>query len=82
MGRHPLLLGHLCVYLPHLKADLERASVTGHPRTGVLAFCLCSHAPFNLLFSSDRTVRLWKARSLQDGQISDTGDLGEDIASN
>uniref|UniRef100_A0A2K6EAR5 Kinesin family member 21A n=1 Tax=Macaca nemestrina TaxID=9545 RepID=A0A2K6EAR5_MACNE len=30
----------------------------------------------------DRTVRIWKARNLQDGQISDTGDLGEDTASN
>lgn len=37
---------------------------------------------FNLLFCSDRTVRIWKARNLQDGQLSDTGDLGEDIASN
>uniref|UniRef100_G3T6Z8 Kinesin family member 21A n=1 Tax=Loxodonta africana TaxID=9785 RepID=G3T6Z8_LOXAF len=33
------------------------------------------------LFCSDRTVRIWKARNLQDGQISDTGDL-EDVASN
>lgn len=36
----------------------------------------------NLLSCSDRTVRIWKAHNLQDGQISDTGDLGEDTASN
>jgi kinesin family protein 4/21/27 len=35
-----------------------------------------------ILFCSDRTVRIWKAHNLQDGQLSDTGDLGEDIASN
>ncbi|KAM5289240.1 kinesin-like protein KIF21A isoform 7-T7 [Ctenodactylus gundi] len=32
--------------------------------------------------ADDRTVRIWKARSLQDGQVSDTGELVEDVASN
>lgn len=37
---------------------------------------------FNLLLCSDRTVRIWKTRNLQDGQLFDTGDPVEDIASN
>ncbi|XP_072510408.1 kinesin-like protein KIF21A isoform X7 [Notamacropus eugenii] len=32
--------------------------------------------------ADDHTVRIWKARSLQDGQISDVGDSIEDIAIN
>nr|XP_038934822.1 kinesin-like protein KIF21A isoform X14 [Rattus norvegicus] len=32
--------------------------------------------------ADDRTVRIWKAHNLQDGQISDTGDPGEDSTSN
>uniref|UniRef100_A0A4X2JZ61 Kinesin-like protein KIF21A n=1 Tax=Vombatus ursinus TaxID=29139 RepID=A0A4X2JZ61_VOMUR len=32
--------------------------------------------------SDDHTVRIWKARSLQDGQISDIGDSSEDITIN
>jgi len=34
------------------------------------------------MFFSDRTVRIWKARNVIDGQISDTGDASEDLASN
>jgi hypothetical protein len=50
---------------------------------GKAIFYLSVHmSNLNLLFCSDRTVKIWKARNLQDGQISDTGDLGEDIASN
>ncbi|XP_062971583.1 kinesin-like protein KIF21A isoform X5 [Cynocephalus volans] len=43
---------------------------------------ICVNSTFIFTASDDRTVRIWKARNLQDGQISDTGDLGEDIASN
>lgn len=43
---------------------------------------ICVNSTHVFTASDDRTVRIWKARNLQDGQISDTGDLGEDIASN
>ncbi|XP_053517560.1 kinesin-like protein KIF21A isoform X7 [Artibeus jamaicensis] len=43
---------------------------------------ICVNSTHIFTASDDRTVRIWKARNVQDGQISDTGDLGEDIASN
>ncbi|XP_008568393.1 PREDICTED: kinesin-like protein KIF21A isoform X11 [Galeopterus variegatus] len=43
---------------------------------------ICVNSTYIFTAADDRTVRIWKARNLQDGQISDTGDLGEDIASN
>ncbi|XP_032711247.1 kinesin-like protein KIF21A isoform X10 [Lontra canadensis] len=43
---------------------------------------ICVNSTHIFTAADDRTVRIWKARSLQDGQISDIGDLGEDIASN
>ncbi|XP_044084665.1 kinesin-like protein KIF21A isoform X10 [Neovison vison] len=43
---------------------------------------ICVNSTHIFTAADDRTVRIWKARSLQDGQISDLGDLGEDIASN
>ncbi|XP_062051051.1 kinesin-like protein KIF21A isoform X3 [Lepus europaeus] len=43
---------------------------------------ICVNSTHSFTAADDRTVRIWKARNLQDGQISDTGDLGEDIASN
>ncbi|KAK1341258.1 hypothetical protein QTO34_017662 [Cnephaeus nilssonii] len=43
---------------------------------------ICVNSTHIFTAADDRTVRIWKARNLQDGQISDTGDLGEDIASN
>ncbi|XP_036914063.1 kinesin-like protein KIF21A isoform X8 [Sturnira hondurensis] len=43
---------------------------------------ICVNSTHIFTASDDRTVRIWKARHLQDGQISDPGDLGEDIASN
>ncbi|XP_040834816.1 kinesin-like protein KIF21A isoform X2 [Ochotona curzoniae] len=55
------------------------AEMKGHD-SPINAICVNSTHVFTA--ADDRTVRLWKARSLQDGQISDTGDLGEDIASN
>ncbi|XP_014651342.1 PREDICTED: kinesin-like protein KIF21A [Ceratotherium simum simum] len=42
---------------------------------------ICVNSTHIFTAADDRTVRIWKARNLQDGQISDTGDLGEDIAS-
>ncbi|XP_033619494.1 kinesin-like protein KIF21A isoform X5 [Fukomys damarensis] len=42
---------------------------------------ICVNATHIFTASDDRTVRIWKARNLQDGQISDTGDLGEDVPS-
>ncbi|XP_040089406.1 kinesin-like protein KIF21A isoform X3 [Oryx dammah] len=43
---------------------------------------VCVNSTHSFTAADDRTVRIWKTRNLQDGQISDTGDLGEDIASN
>ncbi|XP_070266545.1 kinesin-like protein KIF21A isoform X12 [Myotis yumanensis] len=43
---------------------------------------ICVNSTHIFTAADDRTVRIWKARNLQDGQISDTGDLGEDTASN
>ncbi|XP_006888267.1 PREDICTED: kinesin-like protein KIF21A isoform X3 [Elephantulus edwardii] len=43
---------------------------------------ICVNSTHIFTAADDRTVRIWKARNLQDGQISDTGELGEDIASN
>ena len=43
---------------------------------------ICVNSTHIFTAADDRTVRIWKTRNLQDGQISDTGDLGEDIASN
>ncbi|KAM6215205.1 kinesin-like protein KIF21A isoform 5-T5 [Rhynchocyon petersi] len=43
---------------------------------------ICVNSTHIFTAADDRTVRIWKARHLQDGQISDMGDLGEDIASN
>ncbi|KAM9228985.1 kinesin-like protein KIF21A isoform 1-T1 [Dugong dugon] len=42
---------------------------------------ICVNSTHIFTAADDRTVRIWKARNLQDGQICDTGDL-EDIASN
>nr|XP_031318612.1 kinesin-like protein KIF21A isoform X3 [Camelus dromedarius] len=42
---------------------------------------ICVNSTHVFTAADDRTVRIWKARNLQDGQMSDTGDLGEDIAS-
>ncbi|XP_064141238.1 kinesin-like protein KIF21A [Loxodonta africana] len=42
---------------------------------------ICVNSTHIFTAADDRTVRIWKARNLQDGQISDTGDL-EDVASN
>ncbi|XP_075408003.1 kinesin-like protein KIF21A isoform X2 [Tenrec ecaudatus] len=43
---------------------------------------ICVNSTHIFTAADDRTVKIWKARNLQDGQISDTGDVGEDVASN
>ncbi|XP_037745045.1 kinesin-like protein KIF21A isoform X12 [Chelonia mydas] len=43
---------------------------------------ICTNSSHIFTASDDRTVRIWKARNLLDGHISDTGDANEDIASN
>ncbi|XP_067420523.1 kinesin-like protein KIF21A isoform X5 [Emydura macquarii macquarii] len=43
---------------------------------------ICTNSSQIFTAADDRTVRIWKARNLLDGHISDTGDANEDIASN
>ncbi|KFP82149.1 Kinesin-like KIF21A, partial [Apaloderma vittatum] len=43
---------------------------------------ICTNSSQIFTAADDRTVRIWKARNLIDGQISDTGDGSEDVASN
>ncbi|XP_034628346.1 kinesin-like protein KIF21A [Trachemys scripta elegans] len=43
---------------------------------------ICTNCSHIFTAADDRTVRIWKARNLLDGHISDTGDANEDIASN
>uniref|UniRef100_A0A7M4F3J1 Kinesin family member 21A n=1 Tax=Crocodylus porosus TaxID=8502 RepID=A0A7M4F3J1_CROPO len=43
---------------------------------------ICTNSSQIFTAADDRTVRIWKARNVLDGQISDTGETSEDIASN
>ncbi|XP_048356999.1 kinesin-like protein KIF21A isoform X3 [Sphaerodactylus townsendi] len=43
---------------------------------------ICTNSSQIFTASDDRTVRIWKAPSSLDGQISDPGDTSEDVASN
>uniref|UniRef100_A0A8B9QES3 Kinesin family member 21A n=1 Tax=Apteryx owenii TaxID=8824 RepID=A0A8B9QES3_APTOW len=43
---------------------------------------ICTNSSHIFTAADDRTVRIWKARNVVDGQISDTGDASEDLASN
>uniref|UniRef100_A0A8C8SQE1 Kinesin-like protein KIF21A n=1 Tax=Pelusios castaneus TaxID=367368 RepID=A0A8C8SQE1_9SAUR len=43
---------------------------------------ICTNSSQIFTAADDRTVRIWKARNMLDGNISDTGDANEDIASN
>ncbi|XP_066489226.1 kinesin-like protein KIF21A isoform X3 [Tiliqua scincoides] len=43
---------------------------------------ICTNASQIFTASDDRTVRIWKAPSSLDGQLSDPGDASEDVASN
>ncbi|RLV83702.1 hypothetical protein DV515_00016396, partial [Chloebia gouldiae] len=41
---------------------------------------ICTNSSHIFTAADDRTVRIWKARNIMDGQISDTGDASEDLA--
>ncbi|KFP44820.1 Kinesin-like KIF21A, partial [Chlamydotis macqueenii] len=43
---------------------------------------ICTNSSHIFTAADDRTVRIWKARNIIDGQISDSGDASEDLASN
>nr|XP_056703205.1 kinesin-like protein KIF21A isoform X9 [Euleptes europaea] len=55
------------------------SELKGHD-SPINAICTNSNQIFTA--SDDRTVRIWKAPSSLDGQISDPGDTSEDVASN
>ncbi|XP_019592029.2 kinesin-like protein KIF21A isoform X9 [Rhinolophus sinicus] len=79
---HPILLSGCrggILKLWNVDTFVPVGEMKGHD-SPINAICVNSTHVFTA--ADDRTVRIWKARNLQDGQISDTGDLGEDIASN
>ncbi|XP_075783611.1 kinesin-like protein KIF21A isoform X7 [Pelodiscus sinensis] len=43
---------------------------------------ICTNSSHIFTAADDRTVKIWKAHSILDGHLSDTGDANEDIASN
>ncbi|NWJ05887.1 KI21A protein, partial [Crypturellus undulatus] len=43
---------------------------------------ICTNSSHIFTAADDRTVRIWKARNVMDGQSSDTGDASEDLGSN
>ncbi|NXQ89532.1 KI21A protein, partial [Nyctibius grandis] len=43
---------------------------------------ICTNSSQIFTAADDRTVRIWKARNVIDGQTSDTGDASEELASN
>ncbi|XP_013963948.1 kinesin-like protein KIF21A isoform X12 [Canis lupus familiaris] len=79
---HPVLLSGCrggILKLWNMDTFVPVGEMKGH-ESPINAICVNSTHIFTA--ADDRTVRIWKARNLQDGQISDIGDLGEDIASN
>lgn len=79
---HPVLLSGCrggILKLWNMDTFVPVGEMKGHD-SPINAICVNSTHVFTA--ADDRTVRIWKARNLQDGQISDTGDVGEDIASN
>lgn len=79
---HPVLLSGCrggILKLWNIDTFVPVGEMKGH-ESPINAICVNSTHIFTA--ADDRTVRIWKTRNLQDGQISDTGDLGEDIASN
>ncbi|XP_040136748.1 kinesin-like protein KIF21A isoform X12 [Ictidomys tridecemlineatus] len=79
---HPLLLSGCrggILKLWNMDTFVPAGEMKGHD-SPINAICVNSTHIFTA--ADDRTVRIWKARNLQDGQISDTGDMGEDFASN
>ncbi|KAF3816212.1 hypothetical protein GH733_014385 [Mirounga leonina] len=78
---HPVLLSGCrggILKLWNMDTFVPVGEMKGHD-SPINAICVNSTHIFTA--ADDRTVRIWKARNLQDGQISDIGDLGEDIAS-
>uniref|UniRef100_A0A8C5QKY5 Uncharacterized protein n=1 Tax=Leptobrachium leishanense TaxID=445787 RepID=A0A8C5QKY5_9ANUR len=43
---------------------------------------ICTNSSHIFTASDDQTVKIWRINSLLDGQLSDTGDTSEDVASN
>ncbi|KAM5251687.1 kinesin-like protein KIF21A isoform 13-T13 [Hipposideros larvatus] len=79
---HPVLLSGCrggILKLWNMDTFVPVGEMKGHDNP-INAICVNSTHIFTA--ADDRTVKIWKARNLQDGQMSDTGDLGEDIASN
>ncbi|XP_028609487.1 kinesin-like protein KIF21A isoform X3 [Grammomys surdaster] len=79
---HPVLLSGCrggILKLWNVDTFVPVGEMRGHD-SPINAICVNSTHVFTA--ADDRTVRIWKAHNLQDGQISDTGDLGDDIASN
>ncbi|KAM8912359.1 kinesin-like protein KIF21A isoform 4-T4 [Lycaon pictus] len=79
---HPVLLSGCrggILKLWNMDTFVPVGEMKGH-ESPINAICVNSTHIFTA--ADDRTVRIWKARNLQEGQISDIGDLGEDIASN
>ncbi|XP_049983883.1 kinesin-like protein KIF21A isoform X7 [Alexandromys fortis] len=78
---HPVLLSGCrggILKLWNVDTFVPVGELRGH-ESPINAICVNSTHVFTA--ADDRTVRIWKAHNLQDGQISDTGDLGEDTAS-
>ncbi|XP_031215406.1 kinesin-like protein KIF21A [Mastomys coucha] len=79
---HPVLLSGCrggILKLWNVDTFVPVGEMRGH-ESPINAICVNSTHVFTA--ADDRTVRIWKAQNLQDGQISDLGDQGEDIASN
>ncbi|XP_057557388.1 kinesin-like protein KIF21A isoform X12 [Hippopotamus amphibius kiboko] len=79
---HPVLLSGCrggILKLWNIDTCVPVGEMRGH-ESPINAICVNSTHIFTA--ADDRTVRIWKTRNLQDGQISDTGDMGEDVASN
>ncbi|XP_028910895.1 kinesin-like protein KIF21A isoform X8 [Ornithorhynchus anatinus] len=79
---HPVLLSGCrggILKLWNVDSFVSVGEMKGHD-SPINAICVNSSQIFTA--ADDRTVRIWKVRNLQDGQISDPGDPGEDISSN
>ncbi|KAM4882947.1 kinesin-like protein KIF21A isoform 8-T8 [Thomomys bottae] len=79
---HPVLLSGCrggLLKLWHMDTFVPVGEMKGHD-SPINAICVNSTHIFTA--ADDRTVRIWKARNLHDGQISDPGDMGEETSSN
>ncbi|XP_059970089.1 kinesin-like protein KIF21A [Mesoplodon densirostris] len=81
MPGHPVLLSGCrggILKLWNIDTFVPVGEMKGH-ESPINAICVNSTHIFTA--ADDRTVRIWKTRNLQDGQLFDTGDPVEDIAS-